>query len=55
MFKFMSNIFPSIRSSIKKNFDSFLWMGLNSLKATEPLRGDSLLYTYQAFSFNVQD
>ena len=55
MFKFMSNIFPSIRSSIKKNFDSLLWMGFNSLKATEPLRGDSLLYIYQAFSFHVQD
>ena len=49
MFKFMSNIFPSIRSSIKKNFDSLLWMGFNSLKATEPLRGDSLLYLPSLF------
>ena len=23
----------------------FLWMGLNCLKATEPLQGDSLLFT----------
>ena len=25
----------------------FLWMGFNCLKATEPLRGDSLLFTIQ--------
>ena len=30
----------------KKNFFTlFLWMGFNFLKATEPLRGDSLLFT----------
>ena len=31
---------------LKKNFyDLFLWMGFNGLKATEPLQGDSLLFT----------
>ena len=29
---------------IKKN-GPFLWMGMNCLKATEPLQGDSLLFT----------
>ena len=28
-----------------KLYDPFLWMGFNCLKATEPLRGDSLLFT----------
>ena len=34
----------------KKNtllYGPFLWMGFNCLKATEPLRGDSLLFTIQ--------
>ena len=45
VFKFRSNIFPSISSSIKKKlYGTFLWMGFNFLKATEPLRGDSLLF-----------
>ena len=26
---------------------NFLWMGFNCLKATEPLRGDILLFTIQ--------
>ena len=26
---------------------NFLWMGFNCLKATEPVRGDSLLFTTQ--------
>ena len=26
-------------------FDPFLWMEFNCLKATEPLRGDDLLFT----------
>ena len=33
---------------MKKNlklYGSFLWMGFNCLKATEPLRGGSLLFT----------
>ena len=38
VFKFRSNIFPSIGSSIKK-------MGFNCLKVTEPLQGGSLLFT----------
>ena len=30
----------------KKNFNGpFSWMGFNCLKASEPLRGDSLLFT----------
>ena len=29
----------------KKLYDPFLWMGFNCLKATEPLRGDNLLFT----------
>ena len=29
----------------KKLYGLFLWMGLNCLKAIEPLRGDSLLFT----------
>ena len=31
--------------STKNFFFLFLWMGFNFLKATEPLRGDSLLFT----------
>ena len=31
----------------KQPYDPFLWMGFNCLKATEPLRGDSLLFTIQ--------
>ena len=31
----------------KKNYDPFLWMGFNSLKATEPLQGDRLFFTIQ--------
>ena len=30
-----------------KLYDPFLWMGLNCLKATWPLQGDSLLFTTQ--------
>ena len=29
-------------------YGSFLWMGLNCLKAREPLRGDSLFFTIQS-------
>ena len=29
----------------KKVYDPFLWMGFNYLKAAEPLRGDSLIFT----------
>ena len=29
----------------KQLYGLFLWMGFNCLKATEPLRGDSLLFT----------
>ena len=32
----------------KKNYGPFLWMGFNCLKATEPLRGYSLLFTTQS-------
>ena len=30
-----------------ETYDPFLWMGFNCLKATEPLRGDSLPFTPQ--------
>ena len=30
--------------SKKTLYNPFLWMGFNCLKATEPLRGDSLLF-----------
>ena len=35
----------------QKFYGSFLWIGLNSLKAREPLRTESLLFTtkYQKF------
>ena len=33
--------------NLKRN-DFFLWMGFNWLKATEPLRGDSLFFTTQS-------
>ena len=33
------------RSKKKKPYGPFLWMGFNCLKATEPLQGDSLLFT----------
>ena len=29
----------------KKLYDPFLWMGFNCLKATEPLRGGTLVFT----------
>ena len=32
----------------EKLYGPFLWMGLNYLKATEPLRGDSLFLTNQS-------
>ena len=35
----------ALEYSFKKVCGPFLWMGLNCLKATEPLRGDSLLFT----------
>ena len=28
-------------------YDPFLWIGFNCLQATEPLQGDSLLFTIQ--------
>ena len=31
-------------SKKKKNYDPFLWMGLNCIKTTEPLPGGSLLF-----------
>ena len=44
------------KSSYMKYFklcNSFLWMGFNSLKATEPLLGDSLFFTAQSQEFLV--
>ena len=34
-----------ISDVIKKLYGLFLWMGFSCLKATEPLRGGSLLFT----------
>ena len=31
----------------KKLYGPFLWMGFNCLKATEPLRGGTLLFTFK--------
>ena len=31
--------------NLNKNYEPFLWMGFNCLKAAEPLWGDSLLFT----------
>ena len=33
--------------TLKKLYGPFLWMEFNCLKATEPQRGDSLLFTIQ--------
>ena len=33
------------QKNFKKLYGSFLWMGFNCLKATEPLRGVALLFT----------
>ena len=39
-------IYCLLTFSIKKKlYSSFLWVGFNCLKAAEPLRGDSLLFT----------
>ena len=35
----------TIKLFLKKLYSPFLWMGFNCLKATEPLRGGSLLFT----------
>ena len=39
----------------EKNYDSFLWMGLNCFKVTEPLRRDSLLFTTKSPEFLAGD
>ena len=46
-FKFMCEQRFPIILLLKKNifYSSFLWLGFNCIKATEPLRGDSLLFT----------
>ena len=36
----------------KKLYGPFLWIGFNCLKATEPLRGESLLFTIQSPGFS---
>ena len=35
----------NLSKNLKKNYAHFLWVGFNCLKATVPLRGDSLLFT----------
>ena len=39
------NLVSWIENKQKKRYGPFLWMGFNWLKATEPLQGDSLLFT----------
>ena len=38
----------------KKPYGPFLWMGFNCLKATEPLRGDNLLFTFKLPSILIK-
>ena len=44
-----------IPKMLEKNFlklyGTFLWMGFNCIKATEPLRGDRLIFTTQFAGF----
>ena len=42
---FWNSIKIIVFAGLLKLYDPFLWMGFNCLKATEPLRGDSLLFT----------
>ena len=42
------NFILNVRLSSKHGFVTFLWMGFNHLKATEPLQGESLLLTTQS-------
>ena len=42
---FSYNKYNFQKKSIKKLYGPFLWMGFNCLKATELLRGGSLLFT----------
>ena len=41
---YLKQLTCKVLSISKKVYDPFLWMGFNCLKATEPLRGDSLLF-----------
>ena len=43
----------SLVIDLKKLHDSVLWMRFNCLKATEPLRGDSLLFDQEDY-WNIQ-
>ena len=48
LYKKKNKLIVSNFPNLEKNFTApFLWMGFNCLKATEPLRGDSLLFTIQ--------
>ena len=38
----------------KKPYGPFLWMGFNYLKATEPQRGDNLLFTFKLPSMIIK-
>ena len=45
---FSSLMSSFLSSKLKKKLSGpFIWMGFNCLKATEPLRGDSWLFTIQ--------
>ena len=46
---YLWNVSDTLGKTLKKlcGYGPFLWIGFNCLKATEPLRGDSLLFTIQ--------
>ena len=56
MFDWVLNSYASVACKEQKKlsyiknlkYGPFLWMGFNCLKATEPLQGDSLLFTTQS-------
>ena len=39
------------QDALEKLYGSILWIGLNCLKATESLQGDSLLFTTQSSGY----
>ena len=43
--KILKNIGKRHEKNLKKPYGPFLWTGFNCFKATEPLQGDSLLFT----------
>ena len=47
------SIDPCVPYKEKLLYSAFLWIGFNCLNATEPLRGDSLNFTYVCLSVCV--